>query len=330
MTKLNSLQYKNMQNLHISDDLSLSILNNNESFEELIKEFKSKYSFENLKTFSFCKDGFLGLLLELNKKGKIAVSVGETHSLIEAAKLFEELGFQIQWVNLSKDGKVNLEQIKALDIDFMFLSSYVMDTFVKTNLENIKAFCKAKIISNASANFSSFSDVIYFDSYKLTGFYSSGVLLFNEKLFSEQAIGFINTIAVYTIFESLKTQVFENSMQKIFKERLQKIFSDDIYFFVNCDDTLAYTLHFALKNIKARELIRTLALDEIHITNGEGCSLGLSKPSRIIQEMGYEEIISRNALSLTFTEKIEDEDIEKIVNKFAKKYRQIKVLNQGN
>jgi cysteine desulfurase len=329
LTKLNSLQYKNMQNLHISSDLSLGILKNNNEFESLTKEFKSKYSFGNLKTFSFDKDSFLGLLLELNKQGSIAISVGETHALIEAGKAFEELGFKLIWIDLNKDGKVNMEQIKNSNTDFLFLSSYVMDTFVKTNIQEIKKQTKAKIISNASANFDKNSDVIYFDSYKLTGFSSAGVLLFDDELFSEQSIGFINTIAVYTIFEALKTQVFERSVQKIFKEKLQNTFKDDIYFFVDSSDVLEYTLHFALKNIKAREMIRTLGLNEIHITNGEGCSLGLSQPSRIIQAMGYDELTSRNALSLTFTEILSEEEVEKIVNIFAKKYRQIIVLNQG-
>ena len=96
------------------------------------------------------------------------------------------------------------------------------------------------------------------------------------------------------------------------------------------NQTLPFSLHFALKNIKARELIRTLALDEILIKNGEGCSLGISKPSRIIQAMGYDELTSRNSISLTFTHKLEDFEIQKIVNTIAKKYKQIKVLNQGN
>lgn len=330
MIKLNTLQYKNMQDLHINDELSLSVLKTNDEFEVLKKRFISKYSFKNLKTFSFDKNGFLGLLLELKEKGKIAISIGETHALMEAGKRFEQLGFELSWIGLNKNGKVNTEDIKNSDADFIFISSYVMDTFVKTNLDEIKEFTQALIISNASAHFDKKSDVIYFDSYKLTGFNSAGVILFNDDLFEEDSIGFINTMAVFTVLNALNEQKFELTIQNKFKEKLQEIFKDDIYFFVNSNDTLEYTLHFALKGIKAREMIRTLALDEIHITNGEGCSLGLSQPSRIIQAMGYDELTSRNALSLTFIEKLSDEEIEKIVNTFAKKYRQIKVLNQGN
>jgi hypothetical protein len=319
-----------MQNLHIKNDISLNILSNNEKYNTIEKEFKDRYLFENINSFSFCKSGFLSLLLELNKKGKIAVSIGETQSLIDAAVQFEELGFEIVWIDLLKDGNVNIQKLEGLEIDYIFISSYVMDTFVQTSIENIKKSTNAKIISNASAHFDKKSDVIYFDPYKLTGYFSHGLILFNDDLFSEQSIAFKDGIALYNILEALKNQKFETSTKNIFKEKLEEIFNDNIYFFVDNNQTLPYSLHFALKNIKARELIRTLALDEIYITNGEGCSLGLSRPSRIIQAMGYDELTSRNSISLTFTQNLEESQIQKIVNTIGKKYKQIKVLNQGN
>jgi cysteine desulfurase len=329
MFKLNSLQY-NMQNLHIKDGLSLNILSNNEEYVALEKEFKDKYPFENINSFSFSKSGFLSLLIQLNKKGKIAISVGETQSLIDAGLLFEELGFEVIWLDLLKDGNVNIEKLKDLNIDFIFISSYVMDIFVKTSIFDIKSLTNAKIISNASATFDKNSDVIYFDPYKLTGYSFHGLILFNEDLFEEQAISNKDSIALFNILQALKNQKFEISVKETFKNKLQEVLQDDVYFFVNNNQTLDFSLHFALRNIKARELIRTLALDEIFITNGEGCSLGLSKPSRIIQAMGYDELTSRNSISLTFTKKLEAFEIEKIVNTIAKKYKQIKVLNQGN
>jgi hypothetical protein len=319
-----------MQNLHINSELSLNILSDNQKYLELEKEFLSKYSFENINYFSFCKNGFLGLLLELNKKGKIAISLGETQSLIDAANLFESLGFEIVYLDLLKDGNVNISKLENQNIDFLFLSSYVMDTFVKTSLEEVKKLTSAKIISNASANFDKNSDVIYFDAYKLTGFFTHSLILFNDELFEEQVISSKDVIALKNILEVLKSQKFETTMKEIFKEKLQNILKDDIYFFVDNNQTLPYTLHFALKNIKARELIRTLSLDEIYISNGEGCSLGLSRPSRVIQTMGYDETTSRNAITLSFSEKYDEQSIEKIVNKITKKYLQIKVLNQGN
>ncbi len=328
--KFNTLQYSNVQDLHISDDLSLSILKTNSEYEILEQEFLKRFQFKELNSFSFSRDGFLSILLHLNKTGKIAVSIGETESLIQASNTFESLGFELQYINLQKDGNIDYSQIEKLEVDYIFLSSYVMDTFVKTNLEKVKKLTNAKVISNASANFDKNSDVIYFDPYKLTGFSLHGLILFNDELFDPQSIAFKDTLALSFIDKSLKQRTLDTSSKAKFIEKLKEIFDEDIYFFVDNQNTLEFSLHFALKGIKARELIRTLALDEVHITNGEGCSLGLSKPSRIIQAMGYDELTSRNSISLTFTKSYDEQTIEKIVKTMAKKYRQIKVLNQGN
>ncbi|WP_066405446.1 cysteine desulfurase [Aliarcobacter cryaerophilus] len=329
MYKLNFLQYKNMQNLHIKDSLSLNILSNNEDYSSLEDSFKKEFAFESLNYFSFCKSGFLSLLLQLNKKGKIAVSLGETQSLIDACEIFCSLGFDILYLDLNKDGSVNLDKLKDQKIDFLFISSYTVDTFYKNSLENVKKLTDTKIISNASASFDKNSDVIYFDSYKLTGFSTKSIILFNQNLFEEQAIFEKDGISLNNIFQSLKNQKFENSMKKIFKERLENSLKDNLYYFIDNKNSLEYTLHFALKGIKARELIRTLALDEILISNGEGCSLGLSKPSRVIQAMGYDELTSRNAITLSFEKSYSMSEIDKIVNLISKRYSQIKVLNKG-
>ncbi len=124
-----------------------------------------------------------------------------------------------------------------------------------------------------------------------------------------------------------KNSSFNSSLKELFKDILLKTFGDDIYLFVDSNETLEYTLHFGLKGIKARELIRTLALDEILITNGEGCSLGLSKPSRVIQEMGYTQDQSRNAISISFSEYMTEAEIIQVVELMFKRYKQIRILN---
>lgn len=323
MYKLNHIQYPKAKTISIEKSYSLSALVENNAFEELTQKYKEKFGYSKLKTFSFTKEGFLGLLLEL-KNSSIAISVGESQALIDAAELFESLGFEITWLDLNKDGKVNLSNLKNKKIDFLFLSSYVMDTFVITKLETIKNQTSAKIISNATTYHDTISDAIYFDTYKLTGFNTNTVLLFNNETFSLMPIGQIDSLACKFCFDALSTQHFNKIQKSLFLEKLKSTFKDDIYFFVEPKETLEYTLHFGLKGIKARELIRTLALSKIYITNGEGCSLGISKPSRIIQAMGYDETTSRNAISLSFVDNISEEEIKEVVNTIYLKYKQIK------
>ena len=325
MIKLNSIHYPIVEDINISKEYSLDILKNNELYLDIEKKFLKKYSFSDLKTFSFNKDGFLALLFSLQQKGKIAISVGETNALVEAGKFFEDLGFEISWINLKKNGQVDFDEIINLDVDFMFLSSYVMDTFVKTDLEKVKNSASITLISNGTVECSKFSDAVYFDPYKLLGSNMSGVIL-SDGFFEKQPIGYIDNIAVYLLFNALEKQNFVVTLQKKFKKNLEEKFGEDIYFFVDSNITLDFTLHFGLRNLRARELIRTVSLDEILITNGEGCSLGLSLPSRVIQEMGYSQDMSRNSISLSFGQEIDDENIEKVCAIFYKRYRQIKVL----
>lgn len=326
MIKLNNLQYNPIKLDFLEDqNYSLDSLVSNFTFDDLCKKYKEKFGFSKIKTFSFSKEGFLGLFLEL--KGKIAVSFGECEALIQGAKLYESLGFELTWIGLNKDGSVNYQELKDKDIDFLFLSSYVMDTFFETSLNDVKNFTNAKIISNGSAKIDSLSDIVYFDNYKLCGYCLSGVILFNdENIFELLNMAFIDTLAVKCCFEALENQKFNYEVKEKFLEKLKEKLKDNIYFFVDNKNTLPYTLHFALKNIKAREIIRTLAFDNIFLSNGEGCSLGLSKPSRIIQAMGYDETTSRNAISLNFLQDFDEETILKIVDKIEQKYKQIRVL----
>ncbi len=327
MIKLNNLQYNPIELDFLEDqNYSLDSLVSNFTFDDLCKKYKEKFGFSKIKTFSFSKEGFLGLFLEL--KGKIAVSSGECEALIQGAKLYESLGFELTWIDLNKDGSVNYQELKDKDIDFLFLSSYVMDTFFETSLDDVKNFTNAKIISNGSAKIDSLSDIVYFDNYKLCGLCLSGVMLFNdENIFELLNMAFIDTLAVKCCFEALENQKFNYEVKEKFLEKLKEKLKDNIYFFVDNKKTLPYTLHFALKNIKAREIIRTLAFDNIFLSNGEGCSLGLSKPSRIIQAMGYDETTSRNAISLNFLQDFDEETILKIVDKIEQKYKQIRVLD---
>ncbi|MEV9615898.1 cysteine desulfurase [Aliarcobacter butzleri] len=327
MIKLNNLQYNPIKLDFLEDqNYSLDSLVSNFTFDDLCKKYKEKFGFSKIKTFSFSKEGFLGLFLEL--KGKIAVSFGECEALIQGAKLYESLGFELTWIDLNKDGSVNYQELKDKDVDFLFLSSYVMDTFFETSLVDVKNFTNAKIISNGSAKIDSLSDIVYFDNYKLCGYSLSGVILFNdENIFELLNMAFIDTLAVKCCFEALENQKFNYEVKEKFLEKLKEKLKDNIYFFVDNKKTLPYTLHFALKNIKAREIIRTLAFDNIFLSNGEGCSLGLSKPSRIIQAMGYDETTSRNAISLNFLQDFDEETILKIVDKIEQKYKQIRVLD---
>lgn len=329
MIKLNYLQYNKLDINFDINQYSIDSLEENFDFENLSLEFLKFVNYKKFKTFSFSKDGFLALLLELGSKvdSKIAVSLAESQALMDACKIYENLGKNLTYLALKKDGSVNLEALENEEFDYIFISSYTMDTFLKTNLDEVKKLNKsAKIVSNASANIDLNSHISYFDNYKLSGYFLSGIICFNEDELKQEFIGFTDSLALKFCLEGLKNRE-ESSIKTLFLNALEKVFKDDLYYFVDNSKTLENSFHIALKGIKARELIRTLAFEEIYLSNGEGCSLGLSKPSRVIQAMGYDEITSRNALSFSFNFDLNQEQIEDIVNKIYTKYLQIRSIN---
>jgi hypothetical protein len=323
MYKLNFLQYPNVSSYNLSSEISLQALQSNEDIENFITDFSSSFSFKSLTTFSFSKDGFLSMMLNLG--GKILVSLGESQAIIDASIKYKELGFSLEFISLKKDGTLNYEDIKTCD--YIFASSYIMDTYIKVDLKKVKKLSNAKIISNISATLDSKDcDMAILDSYKLTGFSFSSILL-HDELLEEQYLGAIDTLCIYKIKESIDCFKPITLYKDEFILCLNEEFKEDIFYFVEPNDTLEYTLHFGLKGIKAREIIRTLSLSDIFVTNGEGCSLGLSRPSRVLQEMQYEEIESRWALSLSFSQSLTSDEIKNITKIMSRKYRQIKALN---
>lgn len=326
MVKLNALQYPTNKVITLDESYSIEPLKNNDGFECLIKNFTKEYGYESIKSFSFTKEGFLALMFELD--GSIAISVGECEAIVQAGKWYEKLGKEVTWLGLNNKGEVDYDLYADIKVDFIFVSSYVMDTFVQTSLEKIKELTSSKLIANCSANkYAKFADMIVFDGYKLSGYGTCGVVLYSNEELDEQYLGETDFLGMRLIYEALANQEFITQNKAAFITSLKEEFQEDLHFFVEPQNTLPYTLHFGLKGIKAREIIRTLSLSDVLVTNGEGCSLGLSRPSRIVQEMGYEEIESRWALSFTFINEFSEYEIEKTVKTVSRKYRQIKALS---
>jgi len=149
LIRLNVLQYNPIKLDFLNDNYSLDSLISNAEFDDLCKKYKEKFSYSKLKTFSFSKEGFLGLFLEL--RGKIAVSVGECEALINGAKLYESLGFEIIWIDLNKDGKVNL---KPMDIKYQDITVNVGGThgFDQTMNYNLKFDVPVKYLGKDVTN----------------------------------------------------------------------------------------------------------------------------------------------------------------------------------
>ncbi|MDR2905643.1 MAG: hypothetical protein LBU73_06810 [Helicobacteraceae bacterium] len=93
--------------------------------------------------------------------------------------------------------------------------------------------------------------------------------------------------------------------------------------YLGVKNTLSNSLLIRLPNIKARDLVNTLALDNVFITNGEGCTLGLGVPSSVAQSYGFSQDAAREAISLSWSPDAAESELLAALEKVVFRYEQL-------
>ena len=163
--------------------------------------------------------------------------------------------------------------------------------------------------------------------YKLGSFKHSGVYLCGDP-----ALEMLDSIdlSVYThLKEAFCAYDFnvDLNVKNSFIASLKNTLKDDFSTFIDPALTLDNAVYCRFADIKARDFIRALALEGIFTTNGELCSLGLSKPSRVLQTIGYIEDEAREALSISFDPLVTPDEAEYLAYIISFKYRQIRAIS---
>jgi len=275
---------------------------------------------------------FLDFIVAKNKK--IAVSSKLSYFCLEAVSLLQAKGRDIFYVTAEKDGslsKNSMAEAKKEGAEYLFCAAVDEDTFFVEDMGGVAEFFEPQKtildISNAVKKIK-FPKVLasIFWGYKLGSFKSSGIALFDDakaaRLDGIDLGVYVHLKSAYDAYE-----VDSEAMLKrdAFIFELKNALKDDIFLFVEPSKCLSNAVYVGFKGIKARDFIRTLALENIFVTNGELCSLAMSKPSKILSTLGFSEEECRNAISFSF-DSLSMDEIKFITSKIAFKYRQIKAI----
>lgn len=275
---------------------------------------------------------FLDYLIPQNSK--IAASSKLSYFCMEAVRLLEAKGREIVYVAANKDGSLSKESLSAAKksgAEYLFCAVVDEDTFFVEDMAAVAQFFEPQKtildISNGVKKIDSpkvLAAILW--GYKLGGFKSSGVALCDDA--TAARLDGID-LTVYTHLKSAyESYVFDAEISQardVFASELKNSLGDDIFLFVEPSKCLPNSVYVGFKGIKARDFIRTLALENIFVTNGELCSLAMSKPSRIISALGFSEEECRNAVSFSF-DSLSMDEIKYLASKIAFKYRQMKAI----
>ena len=257
--------------------------------------------------FSFNLESFYFLLTKLTLKYKVAVVLSSHQMLYGAYLSLKERDSIIPLIPDKKSGQICIKEALEKGAECFVVPYLNEDIFYALAL-------RLPLPQNAN--------LLLANGENLGLMRPFGVMLSKEAELGEFAL-YLEIENLYQVFlEAIKKQEIPSSNQaEKFYLALKEILGDDCYAFF---ETPNNTLPLGLQGIKARNLIQSLIFDGISMINGQECLFGFSKPSFVLQMMGYTEQKARELLSLSF--KKENCNIEWLAEKISQKYRQIRLL----
>lgn len=307
-----------------------------DKLNELSRFFAAFFGYPKSSFFDFSSYSIYKLIKNISEENgicSIAASQKLSYFCYEGVMLAEKCGVQIEWVSTDNQGYLSsksLELAKQNGAKFIICSLVDEDIFLVEDLKVLnRYFVNNEIIadvSNGLALLRGFDfKVAFFWGYKIGASKNSGIILHDRN-----EIEFIDRLDLdefeYIKYIILKWQKQSQKYNRdLFIEKLKEYIRDDFDILIEMNNVLDNSFCAIFKGIKVRDLIRSLALKSIFVTNGEYCSLGLSKPSRIYNLLNRTDILSSEVLSISF-ESLTIEDINYLSEKIAFQYFQLKAI----
>lgn len=277
----------------------------------------------------------------------------EHPSVLEAFKHLESDGFDVTYLGVGEDGRINLDELKdALREDTVLVSVMHVnnETGVIMPVDKINAIMKtvspnAVLHCDCVQSFGKIdvkplqwgADLVSISAHKIHGFKGVGALYVNDTKLrpiifggeqqgkirpgTENAGGILafGAAAAECNCDNEKMLKIRNRFIEEFSKRISniKINGSDEY-------NSGSVLNISFKGIKAEILLHSLEVHGIYVSTGSACSSHKPQPSHVLTAMGLEKEWIDGAIRLSFDESITDADIESTVSAFEKEVAMIR------
>ena len=264
-----------------------------------------------------------------NNRKKIIIASTEHKCVIEAANSLISIGAEVIILNVDKEGKINLEQLKKVMNDDVAIVSVMLannEIGVIQPLHEVSKICKeynvwlhsdaAQALGNLKVDVNLLGvDLLSISSHKVYGPKGMGCLYVRRKprirLISQidgggqerlMRSGTLPTPLIVGFSEALKISNDNLDINiktlKILRDRLHKNFINDIHEIkLNGPpldgDRLPNNLNYTVKGISGSNLTEQLG-DQVAFSAGSACSTGGIEPSYVLSSIGIDD---KSALS---------------------------------
>ena len=284
-----------------------------------------------------------GVCFRYENRGKhIITSLGEHASVLNTFKQLEEkFGFNVTYLPLNDEGKINLIDLeKAMDDQTILVS--IMSVNNETGAINpieeaakiIKKYPKAffhvdstQAIGKIKINYQDV-DLISMSAHKINGFKGSGVLIKKEKIdlmplitgggqefsFRSGTTNFPYAVclakALRIAFEKIDEHYdYVNKLNIYLRENLSKITEVE---FNSPLDASPYILNFHI-NKKGSVVSEALSNKEIYVSTQSACSSKKVSLSHVLKAMGKSDLVSENSIRVSISHLTTKDELDKFI-----------------
>ena len=291
---------------------------------------------------------FKGIAFRYRNRGNhIITSHLEHSSIIETCKYLERNGFAIDYVNINKDGTINLDHLKSLINDKTILVSIAAvdsELGVKQDIKSISRIIKeypkcffhvdaTQAIGKIKIDFNDM-DFMSMSMHKIFGMKGIGLLIKKENIVIDNLIHGGKSSTVYRggtpalplIVSSMKALELvipniENNYKYV-EELNKKIVSclkkyDKIHI-NSTDKSIPYIINFSVLDIKPETFIHAMEEEDIYLGTKSACSTGDISDS--VYSIYKDREIASYSIRISLSYKNTKEEVNRFIEIFDKVY----------
>lgn len=256
---------------------------------------------------------------------KILVSMGEHPSVYNTAKELKDRGFNVDFVKLGSDGKIDFEDFKSKmteDVDFVSIMHVSNETGAINNIKNLVDYAKninPKIVFHCDGvqafgkikvDVEDFGvDMYTVSAHKIHGMKGVGALYIRSEIALKPIIfgggqesglrsGTENLLGIYSLVEAGKIAIDNLQNNYDYVSELKNNFLSELdksiqlndnknikYYLHSCKDNSPYVLSISFDKCRAETILNMLSDKNIFVGNGSACS-SKKRGNRVLENMG--------------------------------------------
>jgi cysteine desulfurase len=282
-----------------------------------------------------------------NRGNHIVTSSIEHSAVINTVEQLEREGFEITYLNVDKNGVINLDELsKSIRDDTILVSLMAANNEVGTiqpieeaykiikqknsetyfHIDGVQAIGKIPFdLEKYQCDFASFSAHKFHGPkgvgilYKHRGrrifpFITGGSQENGMRAGTQNVPGIVGTsLALKKAFQHV--EIMENKIRKIRDDLAQELSKLGAKIVTPLDNSVPNTLAFFFPKLRGDIIVNALSEDEIYVSTTSACSSKIKSFSRVMESMGYSDEASRGMVRISLSHLNNSDEAELFVNK---------------